>query len=154
MPKNCSIKMDEWKGMYGDSWASLIVPDAFSHPAKFAKNLIFAIVKHALEEGFIRSGDRVLDCFAGVSLSALPCLLHGINYVGVELESRFIELGRANLAHWQQRYGLTPGYGQGTLVQGDSRELCKVLATVGISCVVSSPPYQRPRKTSAFRPGI
>ena len=73
------------------------------------------------------------------ALELFPACCTASTGLGCELEPRFIELGRANLALWQQRYGHTPGYGQGALVQGDSRELHKVLAEV--ACVVSSPPY-------------
>ena len=86
----------------------------------------------------------MLDPFAGVCLGSLPCLLHGVNWLGCELEERFIELGRANLALWQRRYGHTPGYGQARLIQGDSRELYQVLEKA--DCVVSSPPYANSAK--------
>ena len=55
-------------------------------------------MQHSLEEGFIEPGETCIDPFGGVSLGALPCLLHGINIVHCELEPKFHELAKANLA--------------------------------------------------------
>jgi len=75
--------------------------------------------------------------------------LHGINYVGVELEPRFHELAKANVALWEQKWGHIPGYGQAVLLQGDSRDLRRVLSAADVcvasppaALVVSSPPWQ------------
>lgn len=110
------------------------------NPAKFAKGLIFHIIQHALDEGWIEPGATVLDPFAGVALGALSCLLHSINWIGAELEPRFaIELGPQNLALWRERYGHIPGYGQALLLCGDSRNLCTILQG-HMGGVVASPP--------------
>ena len=135
------VDVSIWERCYQQNWKGVATEACHQHPAKFAKSLIFKIVEHALAEGWLKIGDTVVDPFGGVALGALPLLLHGIHYVGCELESRFVELGRANLAHWQQRYGYTPGYGQGALVQGDSRELGQVLEHA--ECLISSPPYAK-----------
>ena len=71
--------------------------------AKFARGLAFWLVEHALAEGWVASGDTVEDCFAGIAGGALPCLLKGVNWLGCELEPRFVELGQQNLAYWHQR---------------------------------------------------
>lgn len=133
-------QQDSWEGMYRDSWGTLPTKESYEHPAKFAKNLIFAIVQHALDEGFVRPGDAVVDPFAGVSLGALPCLLHGLKVIHVELEPKFHALAQANVALWHQRYGHSQGYGQAILLQGDSRQLVQLIEGQ-IALVCSSPPY-------------
>jgi len=50
----------DWYGLYGEGWGSEIVPEAFSHPAKFSRGLIRRIYEHALEEGWLSEGDTVL----------------------------------------------------------------------------------------------
>jgi hypothetical protein len=86
-------------------WKGLLVSESFAHPAKFAKGLIFRLIDHAVAEGWLHPRDTCLDPFGGVAVGGLPCLLKGINWVGVELEPRFVALGHENLAYWQQRYG-------------------------------------------------
>ena len=136
-----TIKCDEWQEMYDGSWKDLITSSAFAHPAKFSKNLIFNIVKHAIDEGFIKEQATVLDCFSGVALGALPCALQGIQWVGIELEARFHQLALANVALWTQRYGHLPQWVTPVCLQGDSRQLQRILQEVGVGAVVSSPPY-------------
>lgn len=137
MNSNCRTKITTWQRCYNSSWSNDIVSAAYSHPAKFSKSLIFRLVKHLLTQGYIKKGDTVLDCFAGVGLGALPCLHYGLRWIGVELEDNFRRLGQANLDRWQQRYGLSGG----TLLQGDSRQLRAVLAGAQAGCVIGSPPY-------------
>jgi hypothetical protein len=138
------VLQEAWAGCYASAWKGLICPEAFAHPAKFAKGLAFHLVEHALAEGWLRPGDVVSDPFAGVGLGALPCLLQGIHWLGCELEPKFVALGHANLDLWQQRYGHLPHYGRGVLVQGDSRCLQKVLARAdSVEFVLSSPPYAK-----------
>lgn len=132
--------MSEWHNLYGESWLSEIVPEAFSHPAKFSRALIRHIYEHAIEEGWLSAGDAVIDPFGGVALGALDAMRHGLHWCGVELEPRFVELGQANIDLWSARYGPHfPDWGTARLVQGDSRELTKVIGEA-VGCV-SSPPY-------------
>ncbi len=113
-----------WAGCYNDGWQELIVPTAFSHPAKYARGLIHRLYRHLLERGYVRAGDTILDPFGGVALGALDALTYGLRWVGCELEPHFVALGQQNLALWRQRYGFTGG----TLLQGDSRQLRAVLS--------------------------
>jgi hypothetical protein len=85
--------IDEWRGCYGEGWQGLIVPEAFAHPAKFSRALIQRIYEHVVAEGWAKPGDVVVDPFAGVALGALDAQRLGLNYVGVELEQRFVDLG-------------------------------------------------------------
>jgi hypothetical protein len=131
---------DDWQNCYDLGWKDLIHPQAFSHPAKFSRGLIFRIIEHALTDGLIQPGQTILDPFGGVALGALPCLMNGLNWVGCELESKFVELGRENIDLWNQRFSGMPKWtGQAVLLQGDSRRLAKVVSGAGL--VVSSPPY-------------
>jgi hypothetical protein len=127
--------MLDWSGCYDESWKGLIVDEAFSHPAKFSRGLIQRIYRHAIESGWLAAGAMVVDPFGGVALGALDAMQAGVLWRGCELESRFVELGRQNLAKWG-RCGLTGG----AIVQGDSRNLCAVLGAMA-DCVCSSPPY-------------
>ena len=51
---NYNTKYDTWEGCYRDQWKGTLLDVAFCHPAKFSKSLIFRIIKHAKEEGFIK----------------------------------------------------------------------------------------------------
>ena len=126
-----------WDGCYRDGWQDLIVPEAFAHPAKYSRGLIHRIYRHLLERGYVHQGSVILDPFAGVGLGALDAMTYGLSWVGCELEERFCILANKNLTLWRRRYGFTGG----TVVQGDSRELRKVLAGVQAGCCVGSPPF-------------
>jgi uncharacterized Zn finger protein (UPF0148 family) len=82
-----------WYKCYKERWGQEIVPEAYGHPAKFARGLIRRIYEHALEQGYLRKGDTVLDPFGGVALGAADALANGLNFVGVELEQNFVDLG-------------------------------------------------------------
>ena len=205
----------QWNGCYDNHWNGIIVDEAFAHPAKFAHGLIRRIYKHAVDEGWLKAGDTVVDPFGGVALGALYANKAGINYIGVELEQKFVDLGSGcdcqgiSKSNWVRFYGrwdraskagirwcpeclsqvwieraeikedkqqsffqkklsaslirhsgkipftqphryrgnleLFRKYAQpdtrAVLLQGDSRELVKVLGQAGVGMVVSSPPY-------------
>jgi len=134
----------DWHNLYSDGWRNEIVPDAFAHPAKFARGLIRRIYAHCLEQGYFQPGDVILDPFGGVALGGLDAALNGLHWLGVELEEKFVTLGNQNVNLWNdgaaQRaaWGID-GWGSVRLVQGDSRYLAQVLSEAG--GVVSSPPY-------------
>lgn len=129
----------DWTGLYGESWRDLIVPDAFAHPAKFARGLIRRIYAHAAEEGWLAVGTTVVDPFGGVALGGFEAAWRGAHWIGCELEPRFVALGERNIALWAERFGHLPTWGSARLVQGDSRNLGAVLSGVGLC--VASPPY-------------
>lgn len=139
----------EWSGCYDSSWRGIIVPEAYRHPAKFARGLIQRIYRHMLQQGYVRPGMTVVDPFGGVALGAVDAMENGLRWVGVELEPHFHKLGNENLALWAKRWGLTGG----TLLQGDSRRVASVLAAAG-ACV-SSPPFSTPgnQPASVLQPG-
>lgn len=98
------MKQSEWVGLYNESWQGEIVPEAFSHPAKYSRALIRQIYQHMIDQGYIAPGDHIVDPFGGVGLGALDAMRHGLHFEGVELEERFVTLGRQNIGLWQARY--------------------------------------------------
>ena len=136
-----AIIKHDWHGLYKESWGKTIVPEAYSHPAKFRPALIRQIYAHLLEQGYIEAGDIVLDPFGGVALGALHAMQNGLTWLGVELEARFVNLGQQNIDLWNRKYSTMPGWGQAVILQGDSRHLCEVLGRAGMAGAVSSPPY-------------
>jgi len=86
----------------------------------------------------------VLDPFGGVALGGLDAMRQGLHYIGVELEEKFVDLGNQNIELWNSRYAPHfPTWGTATLLQGDSRQLAKVLG--GADGLISSPPYAESR---------
>lgn len=135
-----NITTNEWHGCYRQRWTG-IVPETFSHPAKFAPGLILRIYRHALDRGYIQPGDHVLDMFAGVGLGALLAMRHGMHWVGVELEQKFVDIGTSNIKLWNSRFvGRLPLWGTAVLLQGDSRQLSRI-TTEHFTASVTSPPY-------------
>jgi hypothetical protein len=45
-------EIDQWQSSYDDGWQGDIVPEAFSHPAKFSRGLIHRIYQHAKDMGW------------------------------------------------------------------------------------------------------
>jgi hypothetical protein len=134
------VKQINWYGLYGESWSDEIVPDAYSHPAKYSRGLIRQIYRHALEHGYLQAGDNVVDPFGGVALGSFDAMRYGLHWTGVELEEKFVTLGNANLDLWRGRYAPHfETWGTAQLLQGDSRQLCQVVGSA--AAVVSSPPY-------------
>jgi len=144
----------DWYGCYDGSWQSApLVAEAYSHPAKVSFNLAERIYRHMLAEGWLRPGDAVLDPFGGVGGFGFHAALYGMHWTGVELEQKFVDLGRQNLDLWRNRYAPHfPGYGSARLVQGDSRRLVEVV--MGAGGVVSSPPYVDAVNAGGEGPGM
>lgn len=135
-----TMKYHDWHGLYRESWGAEIVPDAYSHPAKYGRGLIRAIYQHLLGRGYIAPGDRIVDPFGGVALGAIDAMRYGLHWHGVELEPRFVALAEKNIELWNARYRPHfPAWGTAQIHQGDSRQLAAVLQAAG--AVVSSPPY-------------
>ena len=91
------VKVTQWHGCYRDNWQGVIVPEAFAHPAKFARGLIRCIYQHMLDSGYIAAGDSVVDPFGGVGLGGLDAMTFGLHWTGCELEPRVVELGNRNI---------------------------------------------------------
>lgn len=129
----------QWDGCYDAGWQGEIVPEAFAHPAKVSRALIRRIYEHAFTEGWLRAGDTVVDPFGGIAGTAIDAVWNGLNWVGVELEPRFVGLAQQNIELWQRKYGSKLGFGSARIVQGDSRQLVNVIQPT--ACVISSPPF-------------
>jgi len=142
---------DEWRGCYDEGWRGLIVPEAFSHPAKFAYGLLTRILAHGLGRGYWQTGDTILDPFCGVATGGIVCAYRGLKWIGVECEQHFVALAERNLGlHRSKLEGLRCPIPK--VVLGDSRYLCHHLAAAGNGCggtfsgpraqgSITSPPY-------------
>lgn len=127
-----------WADCYDDRWTGFIVPASFAHPAKYSKALIERIYDHCLALGWLSKGDRVGDCFGGVATGGLIAAYRGLEWVGVELEPRFVDWARQNInLHRGKLVYLSCPLPK--IVQGDSRNFHEI---VGEVCgVVTSPPF-------------
>ncbi|CAM4525895.1 DNA methyltransferase [Nocardia ninae] len=110
-------------------------PDSTAHPAK----MFPAIVAHAVQT-YTRPGDLVLDPMCGIGTTLVEALHLGRRAVGVEYESRWAELARANI-------GLTRDAGidlDAAVYTGDARKLPDLVPAElrgQVSLVITSPPY-------------
>ena len=107
-----------WQHCYDDSWKGLIVDESFSHPAKYAPGLIERIAAHlALPRGAV-----VVDPFGGVGLGGVVFAGRGVQWVGCELEEKFVKLALQNFKLHRKTW---QGFGDPLpiIIQGDSRRL-------------------------------
>ena len=88
-------------------------------------------------------GTELLDPFSGVGTTGLVCSDYGLRSLLVELEPRFVEMARANIAlnfaRWERLGKPVP-----QVIQGDSTRLLELLAEhvlAAVSSVLTSPPY-------------
>ncbi len=130
--------IDQWHHCYDQGWGKTIVKEAFRHPAKIAPVLASRIYEHAIDHGWVRAGDVVVDPFGGIAGTARAAGLRGLRWFGCELEQHFVDLGRANIEYWTHHFNL-PIRHMPILCQGDSRNLAEVLQRANL--IVSSPPY-------------
>ena len=136
------VNVTQWHGCYSDSWQGVITPDAFAHPAKYARGLIWRIYQHMLDSGYVARGDSIIDPFGGVALGGLDAMTFGLHWTGCELEPRFVELGNRNIDKWRRDLAMLNGtLGTARLLQGDSRRLAEVVGA-GMAAAVSSPPFE------------
>jgi hypothetical protein len=127
-----------WYGCYESfkNWRKYVVPESYRHPAKMAPKLCDKIFKHLKKLGLLHEGITIIDFMAGISTTGILASLHGYNYIGVELEPRFIELSKKNYEKLK-RSGINAKW---ELIQGDSRKLSELLKEKGYAGIVS-PPY-------------
>lgn len=128
-----------WHGCYDDSWRGLITCEAFAHPAKFAPGLIRRIYSHGIAERWWKPGDLVADPFGGIAGGGIMAGYAGLNWIGSELEPRFVELGNKNLALHGPKWLALGNATCVKLVQGDSRQFASIVREA--AGVVTSPPY-------------
>jgi len=63
--------MKKWYNCYEGGWQGIIVPEAFSHPAKMAYGLLKRILSHAKEQGWLKEGDVIVDPFGGIGSTGI-----------------------------------------------------------------------------------
>jgi DNA modification methylase len=129
------VKRTEWAGCYGKSLNGFIVPEAFQHPAKYSLALIERIYDHMLDRGWLQLGDVVGDPFGGVAIGGLVAAYRKLQWVGVEIEPRFVTLADLNIAKHQSRLTAI-GAPIPRIFRGDSRKFAH-----HVNSVVTSPPY-------------
>lgn len=134
-------KAEMWHGAYDDGWRDLIVPDAFSHPAKMSRGLVVRIFDELFAMGALHAGDLVVDPFAGIGSTGIEAAARGVRFIGCELEPKFVELAQQNFAKHRQDWA-DMDRPQPVIVQGDSRHLRAVLSLASVDVCVSSPSYQ------------
>lgn len=129
-----------WTGCYGKNWKGLIVPQAFSHPAKFSRSLIERIIAHMLERGWLKKGEMCGDPFGGIGCGGIIAAYAGLRWVGVELEGRFVELAKKNFelhaAKWRAMGDPEP-----VILQGDSRGFASIIGQC--AAIATSPPFEK-----------
>ena len=142
------MKIDLWQGCYSQGWGKNLIPEAFSHPAKVSFSLVAKIYDHAINEKWIKKGDLILDPFSGIGGFAFHALCYGLNFIGVELEQKFVDLGQQNIELWNRKMKGWPNLGMATIIQGDSRKIVAELwfqefkdVIEGANLILSSPPY-------------
>ena len=115
-----------WIGCYDESYRGIITDASFAHPAKAARGLLRRIFDHAFEQGWLWKGAVVVDPFGGVGTTGIEAASRGCRCYMVELESRFVEFGKANIelhrAAWEACGDPIP-----EIYRGDSRDLVSVL---------------------------
>ncbi len=100
------------------------------HPAPFPYLMVERLLRF-----FTRSGDKVLDPFAGVGSTLKACALTGRIGVGIELVDKWVQLSKLRLD------GETPDHSSQELIRGDSREVLKGFHDESFDFIVTSPPY-------------
>lgn len=128
-----------WHNCYDASWKGVITAASFAHPAKFSRGLIDRIYQHCLERGYLQKGDTVGDPFGGVGTGGIIAGYNGLNWVGVELEERFVKMADDNFklhqASLMHMHLPIP-----RIMQGDSRKF-DVLVGPDYEAMITSPPY-------------
>jgi len=114
-------------------WETFFTSDSTTHPAKMNLNLL-----HWIIETYTKPGEVVLDPMAGTGSTIILAALLGRHGIAVEYESRFCDMIRANI-ELTERQATLISKGRMTCIQGDARELSKLLSEA--DSIVTSPPY-------------
>ncbi len=126
----------KWNNCYDEGWKDLIVPEAFSHPAKMSYGLLKRILAHA--KGWLKEGDVIVDPFGGIGSTGILGAYEGYQCVCCELERKFVDLAEQNFELHKDAW-VEFGNPFPIILQGDSRRLCEVVEKA--DCIVSSPPF-------------
>ena len=104
------------------------------HPAPFSYNDITRFI-----DMFTKRGEVVLDPFSGIGSTLKASAVTGRRGIGIELNSRFVDLTRQRLAAELLPLGFD-GCEQRVLL-GDARTILPTLACESVAFSVTSPPY-------------
>ena len=110
------------------------VAESTAHPAK----MLPAIARHLITT-YTKSGDIVVDPMCGIGTTLVEAMYLGRNALGIEYESRWADLARANVALASD----TAATGHADVLTGDARKLVNADAAMrgAVALVVTSPPY-------------
>lgn len=106
------------------------VKESFAHPAKMLPALASRIV-----ETYSARGGMVVDPMSGIGTTGVEAVWLGRRYLGIELESNFVDLQKKNL-HLATTQGAS---GDWDLREGDARDS---IGIKDVDLVCFSPPYQ------------
>ncbi len=128
----------QWHNCYDEGWKGLIVPEAFSHPAKMSRGLLKRILAHAKEQGWLKEGDVIVDPFGGIGSTGILGAYEGYQVVCCELEQKFVDLAEQNFELHKDAW-VEFGNPYPIILQGDSRQLCQIVEKA--DAIISSPPF-------------
>lgn len=131
IPEDKILKFPATPGFKG--WKQFFTDESVSHPAKMNLNLLRWIL-----ETYTKPGEIVLDPMAGTGSTIVLASLLGRQGIAVEYEPRFCEMIRENIKLTSRQSTLTPK-GRMTCIQGDARELSKLLKES--DAIITSPPF-------------
>lgn len=100
------------------------------HPATYPYKNIKELI-----EFFTKSGEKVLDPFAGVASTQKAAALADRRSTGIELTKKWVELGRRRLKRE------VPEASEQKHIHGDSREVLKQFDDDEFQFIITSPPY-------------
>jgi predicted RNA methylase len=109
--------------------------EVLAHPAKFPETMAQGFI-----EFFTKKGESVLDPMAGTGSALIAALRSGRNSYGIELNPRYVELGRRIIAEERGSLGESVSHLKAELVLGDAANI----GDAGFpKCryVLTSPPY-------------
>lgn len=135
----CSCPDLYWYGCYGSGakYKQYTISEAVKHPAKMFWELLERIFKHLETMSLITQESVVIDFMAGTGRTNTMAALRGHRTISVELEPHFIKMIEGNKALLEKKFG---GNADWDVIQGDARELSRLLDGKGLVGVIS-PPY-------------
>lgn len=104
------------------------------HPAPFSFTDVSRLIRF-----FTKSGQTVLDPFAGIGSTLKAAAIEGRSGIGIELSEVFAGLSRERLDKEVATSLLSPP--KQTVIQGDARLVLPTLDSDSVDFVVTSPPY-------------
>jgi len=121
-------------------------PESISHPAKANIPMMIWILKK-----FVQDEDIVLDLMCGIGTTIIEGMRLFPNslFIGVELEDKFVKMGRANIRKVERiaKKDMFLKIGKAVCLQGDAKELSQIMKKE-VNKIVTSPPYSQ--KTEPF----